>query len=397
MPEPELSFDVEAFVDCARSLWRDALDRASSVRLELFAKASRRFRVTRDLDGTGVTFDRAHESGLAVRVLGAGHQHAGFAAASGLSADVVRWAVDTASTFNAQAPASAPGPSDSIDAERWDLDAAVALPTEETLTTGLIARPKLEWVEAGTTVEVLIGAEGWLAARSRHRLWALGGGPAARLVAQRGFSRWEQLVDGSGDDASFETPSGSVDLGVLVLPPDAATSVVAASVEAFHGPASAQAMGFGHGWGVIDEPVRSDGLAGGSFDDAGYPSARRVLAADGRWLDRLSGPGTFRRSSFREPPKETATNLFMSSGEADHIPVGAAVARRCRVLRPSNELWVLELGLANRLNPSALERRWVRVHPGALIAACAARLGRTRVTPTGPIVPGLLFEGLTNR
>ena len=394
MLELERTIEIDPFVERARSLWREASGRATSVRLELFAKAAVRVRATRDLDRTGVTIDRALESGLAVRVLRAGHDHAGFAAASGLTGDVLRWVVDTASTFNARASASAPGPSESIEAERWDLDAAVALPGEETLTRGIITRPNLEWVEAGTTIEVLIGGEGWLAARRRHRLWALGAGHDAKLVAQRGFADWEQLLDGLGDDLSFPAPAGVSDLGVFVFTPDAATSIVAALVDEFHGPESPRLTEIGHGWEVIDEPGRPEGLAGGSFDDAGFPAASRQLAASGTWLGNLSGPGTFRRASFREPPSETATTLVVPSGEEALLPARAAVARRCRVMRASHDLWVLEVDLVNRLNSGGLERRWVRVHPQTLIAACASRLGRTRVTPTGPIVPGLLFEGL---
>ena len=397
MLELQQSLDFEAIVDRARSLWRDAADRASTARVELFAKAALRFRVTRDLDGTSATFDRAFESGLALRAFRAGHERAGFAAASGLSDDVLRWAVDTACTYRAQAPASAPHSSDAIAAERRDLDAAICLPSEETLTTGLIARPHLEWIEAGTTIEILIGAEGWLAARRRHRLWALGQGPDAKLVAQRGFAGWEQLLDGLGAHDPFESRALPAGLEALVLTPDAASSVVAALVDAFHGTGSAQWAECGDGWDIVDDPVRSDGLSGGSFDDAGFPAVSRVLAADGVWVERLGGPGTFRRGSFREPPVESATNLVMASGSARSIPARATVARRCRVLRPSPELWVLELDLVDTSNERGMERRWVRVRPRALLAACAARLGKPRVTSEGPIVPALLLENAFSR
>jgi hypothetical protein len=394
MPESQLTLDIETLVDRARSLWREALSRETTARVELFAKVSFRSKVARDLERAGATLDHAYESGLAVRVLRAGHDHGGFAAASGLSAEVVRWALDTAGTFGAQAPASAPGPSDAVPAERRDLDAETELPTEDSLTAALLSRPSLEWVEAGTTVEVLIGAEGWLAARRRHRVWALGGGAGAGLVAQRGFAGWERLLDGAGADDSFGAHSGSGNLGVLVLAPDAASAVVAALVERFHGTGSAHSTRSGHGWDVADEPIRPEGLAGGSFDDAGFPAVSRVLASDGLWVDRLCGPGTFRRASFREPPTESATNLFMASGETNSIPDAAMVARRCRILRPSSELWVLELDLEDGTRPGGFERRWVRVQPQALLEACASRLGGPKVTPTGPIVPGLLFEGL---
>jgi len=394
MLEPELSSNIEAVVDCVRLRWREARDRAKSARIELFAKTSIRSRATRDVDGSGVTFDHARESGIAVRVSRAGHDHSGFAAASGLSSDSVRWAVDTAFTLCAQATSSAPDPSDSIEPERWDLDPSVAVPDELTLTGGLTSRPNLQWVEAGTTTEVLIGAEGWLAARRRHRVWALGGGGSPKLVAQRGFAGWEELVDAS-DRAEFApSPSDSIDLGLVALTRDAASSVVAALVDAFHGPASVPSGECGHGWEVSDEPVRPDGLVGGSFDDAGFPSLSRALAGEGLWQGKLGGPGTLRRNSFRDPPSEAPSNLFIPSGKAESVPAHVAVARRCRVLQLSHELWVLELDFDNFSNRRDWERRWVRVRPRALVAACASRLGHTKATANGPIVPGLLFEGL---
>jgi hypothetical protein len=341
----------------------------------------------------GVTIDRASESGVAVRVSRAGDDHAGFAAASGLSPEVVRWAVDMASTFDAQAPSAAPRPSDTIVSDRRDLDPHVGLPSEEVLSRGVKSRPKLEWIEVGTTVEVLIGAEEWTTARRRHRFWALGADPYSRLVAQRGFAGWEALVDESGIDESAPA-SASTDLGVITLTRNAAGPIVAALVEAFHGPASVPPMDCGGGWDVSDEPVRPDGLVGGTFDDAGFPSISRPLAAKRLWLGKLSGPGTFHRSSFREPPRESATNLCIPSGTAESRPTRAALARRCRVLQLSQDLWVLELDLVSHPNRGEAERRWIRVQPQALVAACTSRVGCAKVTPGGPIVPGLSFEGL---
>ena len=109
----------------------------------------------------------------------------------------------------------------------------------------------------------------------------------------------------------------------------------------------------------------------------------------------LEGPGTFRRMSFREPPTDAPTNLFMRSGSAEFNSDGAAVAHRCRVVRPSAELWVMELDLVDPHKGGGVTRRWLRVQPRSLLAACTARLGRSIVTSAGPIVPALRFEGLT--
>jgi hypothetical protein len=390
--EPQQLLDVDAIADRARSLWREARDHATTARVELFAKVAVRSRVTRDLNRVNTRFDRVLESGLAVRTFER-RDRAGFAAAAGLSADAVRWAVDTARAFRAQAPASSPCAADGVAAERWDIDAAVTLPTEESLTDGLLMRPRLEWIEAGTTVEVLIGNEGWLAVRRRHRLWALARGPGSRLVAQRGIDGWERLLDGSNND-SVRSPGTSTNLEILILTPDAAAPVVAALVAAFHGSGASPVGALGRGWDIADEPVRNDGLAGGSFDDAGFATSHCPLAKDGVWVGRLEGPGTFRRASFREPPTEAPTNLCMPSGPIKTAQKDAAIVERCLVLRSSAELWVIEIDLPDPGKAGGMERRWIRVQPKSLLASCAARFGRPMVTSLGPIVPALRFEGL---
>ena len=392
MSEPAQLLDVEAIADRARTLWRDACYRATTAHVELFAKVAVRTRVTRDPSRLSARSDRALESGLALRAFRARHNHAGFAAASGFSQEVLRWVVDTACAFGAQAPVSAPRVSDSLAEERWDLDASVALPGEAALTNALLTRPHLEWIEAGTTVEVLIGTEGWLAVRRRHRVWALNADPEASLVAQRGFEGWERLLDGSRDDSSKS--QGSSNDPDLVFTPDAAAPVVAALVTAFHGPDAVPMNAAGIGWRVSDEPNRHDGLAGGSFDDAGFPTTARELAADGVWVGRLEGPGTFRRASFREPPTESATNLFVPSGSTEITGKGTAIAERCQILRPSAGIWVMEIDVSDPSGGGGAERRWIRVKPESLLAACAERLGRSTVTSSGPIVPALRLEGL---
>jgi hypothetical protein len=391
--EPAQLLDVEAIADRARVLWRDARDRATTAHVELFAKVAVRARVMRDPSRVSARVDRVFESGLALRAFSARHDHAGFAAASGFSAQVIRWVVDTACAFRAQASVAAPRATDSVADERWDLDASAPLPGEGALTNGLLTRPHLEWVEAGTTVEVLIGTEGWLAARRRHRVWALSEDPEASLVAQRGLEGWERLLDRPSHDSS-NSQGFSNDLDVLVFTPDAAAPVVAALVTTFHGPGAAPVSAAGIGWRVSDEPNRHDGLAGGSFDDAGFPTTARALAADGVWVGRLDGPGTFRRNSFREPPTESATNLCVPSGSTEFDRKGIAVVQRCRIFRPSAGIWVMEIDLQHPSGGGGAERRWIRVKPESLLAACAARLGRSTVTSSGPIVPALRLEGL---
>jgi len=390
--EPEHFDDVERIASHTRALWSDAAARVNTARIELFAKTSHRVRLTRELGETGVLFDRSIESGLAVRAIRVGHDQAGFAATSGLDADAIRWAVDTACTYRAQAPAAVPSLSE-IAAERSDLDAPTPLPAEEALTQALLKRPNLEWLEAGTTIEILIGVDGWLAARRRHRFWALDGADA-RLIAQRGLDGWEERLDVEGESGADASPRGSRGSDELILTPRAAAPVVAALVARFHGSRAVPRGPAGTGWTVADDPAIAGALAGGSFDDAGFPSTRRELAAGGLWVGRLSGPGTFRRASFRDIPAEAATNVVMVGGAGYSLPAGGTIVRRARVIQSSGDVWVLELTLDGDSSGGVDRRRWLRIDPATLLDRCVAGLGEQRVTADGSVVPSLVFRGL---
>jgi hypothetical protein len=193
------------------------------------------------------------------------------------------------------------------------------------------------------------------------------------------------LLNRSQDLSGIEAHPKSQGSIELVLLSDAAAVITASLVETFHGMDSLQWVEAGKGWSVADDPLDPRGLSGGSFDDVGFPAASRVLASDGLWVGGLGGPGTFRRASFREPPMESASNLIVAPGPAK--PLHGLVARRCRLLRVSSNLWVLELDQPD--GP-----RWVRTDPEQLLAGCQERIGRAEVTPAGPIVPALRFEGL---
>jgi hypothetical protein len=385
LKESEQSMDVDAFLERARALWNKASSSANRGRVELYAKTSLRIKVTRDLSEADVTIDRAHESGLAVRTSHAGQDRSGFAAASGLSDDVVTWATTAANNSGAQVTAAAPGPKDSVPVERRDLDANVPLPTPDELTECLLAHPDADWVEAGTTLEVLVGAHGWVAVRRRNRFWALTSERWTGLLVQRGLRNWELLLDRSEDLPAVESHPNSLESTELVLLPDGAAVIVAALAESLREKDPSEWVDAGKAWEVVDDPLNSLGLAGGSFDDVGFPADSRVLATGGLWVGGPSGPGTFHRPSFREPPTESASNLVVAPGPTK--PLRGLVAPQCRVLRLSASQWVLELQQPD--GP-----RWLRTGPGQLLAACADRMGGARATPAGPIVPALRFEGL---
>jgi predicted Zn-dependent protease len=338
-----------------------------------------------------VRVNRARESGLAVRAIRAGHDAAGFAASSGLSADALRWATDSACSYRALASAVVPGPAHPVENARWDLDDPAPLPAEDALSESLIARSEVQWVEAGTTVEVLVGADGWVAGRRRHRLWARSGGPDGELFAQRGFAQWDEHLDGTVKRATAARTAGVGSEGII-LSPSAAAPVVSALTAKFHRAHARVWERCGGGWELADQPVHPMGLAGGEFDDSGFQTATRALAKKGVWVANLGGPGTFRRGSFREPPIESPTNLVVPGNPAQSLSSHPAEwATRCRVLRVSRDLWVLELGFTG--GPGGRPSRWVRVNPIALFEGCAARIGPSQSTSEGPIVPGLVFEG----
>lgn len=380
MKESGQSFDVESLIDRARSLWCEASARVGKGHLELYTKTSSRVRATRSPDKTLVTIDNALESGLAVRTFEAGTEHAGFAASTGLSLDSVRRALDAADRWRGLASTAAPDARESIENERRDLDPEMPLPTAEELTAGTVATPEAEWIEAGITVEVLVGSGGWVTVRRRNRSWAVAGGAGSRLLARRGFMKWNELM---GDTVSHPKLPDSRPLTLLA---GAAAVVVAALVAYSHGADSAEWAAAGPGWEVDDQPANPLGLVGGSFDDAGFPTSSRILARSGTWVGALRGPGTFRRGSFREPPVEQSSNLVMSAVGGG--PVHGRIANRCNLLRLSADIWVLELDFVDG------DKRWVRTTPQKLLTACCGRMGVSETTPFGPIVPAIQFEGL---
>ena len=386
--------DVDELVDKARALRRTECARVGTGRLELFVKVALRHRASRYPSGARASIDRAFESGLAVRALRDGHDTAGFASSSGLSSEAASWAVDRACSFQAHVTATTPDSDAGLQEIRWDLDAEVDLTDVSRLLAGAAERTHVQWAEVGTTIEILVGPKGWMTVRRRHRFWACLEDGGTQLVAKRGVSGWEALLESGGDELIRASEPEEPESGSLILTSDAAAPVIASLVGAFHAHGSSPWMQSGRGWSLADEPSHPDGLSGGAFDDSGFPASPKVLAKDGLWVANVEGPGTLRRNSYREPPLESPSNLTMLSGISSRQPAGAVVAERCRVLRMSPDLWVLELQLTHRKGLESARHRWLRVHPMALLDACSEPFGCPKVTSDGLIAPGLVFEGL---
>jgi hypothetical protein len=381
-------------LETARALWRVARSNSKVSGIELFVKLSRRVRVTKGVGFETIRCHRVEESGLAVRAFGVAENRAGFAASSGISDEGLRWAVTKACSGASLVDGASPGDGADLANERRDLDRETALPQEGAISQALRDSPAVNWIEAGATLEVIVGREGWVAVRGRGRCWAFADAGSPRLVAQRGTAGWEALLNRL--TTRDIPPSAKRERGTIVLPPEAAAPVVSGLVRVFHGPASHPPPLVGPAWEVTDEPGHPGGLTGGSFDDAGFATRTRSLAASGTWNGRLDGAGTYRRSSFREPPEVGPSNLVVKGGLTEEAFASAVLATRCRILEISRELWVLELDFSTGPDRENEFKLWARVSPERLLGAMSHRMGNPITTSMGPIVPALVLQDLVD-
>jgi hypothetical protein len=285
--------------------------------------------------------------------------------------------------------AATPEIADSIPQDRSDLDPALALPNEQEMRSWLGRDRSISWIEAGITSEVLIGPAGWIAMRRRHRVWA-GAASKGKLGAARVASKWEDALFAAMAEARVPSVEISKRSGCLVFLPEAAAPIVTALVRRFHSAPNASDVPGGRGWSVVDDPELADGLVGGAVDDAGFPSKTLILADRGAVLGHFGDArGCFRRRSFREAPIAGPSNLVVRGNGLEGDPAARGIVDRCRVLPLAVDVWVLELDLLGDT-----ERRYVRTAPERLLAGCRLALGAPRVTPDGPAVPVLIFEGM---
>ena len=180
---------------------------------------------------------------------------------------------------------------------------------------------------------------------------------------------------------------------------EAAALLVAGLTRALHaGPGSA-GMSVGPGWQVVDDPLAPDALFGGSFDDAGFATRRRTLADGARGTDELSGPGSLRRPSFRDPPRAMPFHLVLAAGQEDPGDDGLLVSELAVHPLPDGG-WILECdGILRRgaeWGP-AVRGGLISTTPAALARACVARIGPARDSHRGVRTPALRFEGLIVR
>jgi len=305
----------------------------------------------------------------------------------------VSWVLDRALARESLVSGESPEITGSAPSESRDLDSIQALPTSPELLEALEETESVEWIEAGRTAEVLFGPSGWLTVRSRQRVWGLAQTDPTSIIARRNLMDWRGALNET--EVSSTAAAAAVRPGsqCVTFLPDAASPIVLALVGWFHLRESRIGVRGGRGWSVDDDPLHAEGLSGGAFDDAGFRAEPRALAREGANVGRISGPGTLRRRSFRDPPQPAPSNLTVSTDPGSDDRSAGVLVDRCRVIRLEPELWVLELELPS-IDGELRRRTYVRISPAELLGRCSRGIGKARVTSDGPIVPSLVFDRL---
>jgi hypothetical protein len=412
--------DAEALLLNGQRLHDEATRVVAGSTVEFFHRFSLRVRASLTPPDTRARFIETREEGLAIRLDHGARGYSFVACSGGGEAALHRalflvgralpqvkrggelWAIGTGGTL-------------------LDLEPCAALPTFASLASWLETAIGLgagsaersrailgsAWVEAGLTVETLVADGGLAASRCRGRAWALAmarrQGPdpfperplilAARNLEELPVDGWAKPLDQQVDAAS----SGRLRAGTaLVVGGGAAASLVASLAGSFHGYGCAIGRTVGRAWKLRDDPLEAAGLAGGRFDDTGFPT-RPLVLADGRTtLGSLGTRGHYRRPSFRDPPAPMFSTLIVEERH-DPMPSKAFRAHGLRVHRLAPDRWVLDLeGVQfERGRPiGSFERLRQAVRPADLLAGCRRSIGPAALHANGVATPTLVFEGL---
>ena len=138
---------------------------------------------------------------------------------------------------------------------------------------------------------------------------------------------------------------------------------------------------------------------GGEFDDAGFPTRRRILADGTQCTDSADGAGSLRRPSFRDPQRALPFQTVLEAGPEDPGQYGLLVSELAVHPLPDGR-WILECdGILRRgaeWGP-VVRGGLISTTPAALVRSCVARVGPARNSHRGVRTPALLFEGLEVR
>jgi hypothetical protein len=368
-------------------------------RVELYSRVALRIRVGRQSPGAPAIVERGRDEGLAVRSQdGAGRVR--FAAASGIG---------VASLTVALADA-AQSPGDVIDNPWWtepreilrDHGPRRPLPGPSELGSWLDGAGESvcpAWVEHGRTLETLVADGGLRASRTRDRVWAVG------LSRPDGEERPRMLAGRSLDElpASFGTRPALRELDPVELPdavrklphvfePPEAGMLVLALVGAMRAAGGHESIPVGHGFAVVEDPRHPLRLAGGSFDDAGFPTRYRVLA-DGQFATVTPRwAGDLRRDSFRDPPQPAFGTLVVADGQ-ETLPDRGVRVDGLRIHRIERHRWMLEIDGVLVGNGRRLARSYAAVRPLEWVQRISGAVGKARSCPNGVLSPSLIVDG----
>jgi len=389
-------------LESAERLFALAKAGAPRRRVELYARATIRVRARREASDVTI-LDTGRDEGLAVRTQDE-HGRVRFAAASGIEPAAMRVALAGATGDpgirialpwqtggrGVQSDHAASGPSPgSEDLERWLRECAPA------------GRPA--WVESGRTVETLVADGGLLATRTRDRVWAVAmvdraGEERPRIVAGRTLDR----LDPAGLAPSPYPGMSPIDvrdvprhLPWIAEPADAAI-LVQDLVTALCGPEAGASVPVGRGFSVTEDPHTILGLAGGSFDDAGFPTRVNLLTDQGFTIPVARGPGSYRRDSFRDPPHVGFGTLVVPDG-TDELPEDAIRIEGLRVSRLAPDRWNLEFGgvyIAHGSPARSLVPTGVTIRPVELVRRIRGAVGTARTCSNGVVTPILILDPL---
>lgn len=388
-----------------RALWERARAVAdASTEVELYARASRRVRVSID-PGGALRIDRGVDEGLAVRAFDPRRRTLGFAAASGLGAVEAARAARRAEAD--AVPYAGERPWSGLGGVRTDgADSLPELPLADDLADWLSGALRHSgctpaedpWVEASGTIEASWTRDGgWV--RSRLRVWGIlvapcvafpGAEPIPRVVAARdpaGLPRDPWPIVGGG--AEGPAPRGSTRGDSVVFEGDSLAALVPALVRALTASGPGDRHRVGPGWVVYDDPAHADAPVGGLWDDAGFPTAAVRLADGQEIVGRIAGPGSFRRGSFRDPP-EPAPTLLRVDPPAVAPPAGEIRILAARI-HSFEDGWILEIDGAA---PAPFRGRLLRTGPVELATRCVGGIGPAVLRAGAVLTPALRFEGL---
>jgi hypothetical protein len=416
---PEAVDDPDGLLDQLSGLHQSAAGYRLTGAVELYQRVSIIVRVTRHANAQQLDVQVGRDEGLAVRLLSGTSSGAGLAAVTGKSDRDLRWALEHAAASQGEgggaSPAwASPGEGPLIDR---DPDLRVPAPAEaagwmerlwEKLAPagGQSAQPMKSWVEIAATIESWAADGGLHASRTRNRAWAvlqpLGtAGDRPVMIASRHWSDLKEsgLQNLLADRTWPRERASSAVSGrhAVMFSPECSASLVLALVKALHNNPNKVGYSVGSAWKVADEPAQPGALFGSAFDDAGFPTQRRVLADGLKIRDVIAGEGAYRRPSFRDRPQPLPFNLVVATG-GKKVPRNGLLVSSVTIHPCAAGDWIIEFSggrLEDGVPGPPITSGFIRIAPGELVRRCVASFGEARQSYLGVQTPALLFDGLT--